>query len=111
MHTLMAYALPIEPTLATLASFGWDIEVPLVSLSTDAVAQVFERYLSGQLTSEQLTDWADLIECREDIFLPTEPVNLSEWIFRLGNPNLHGPVTPSLVAEMRDALRPEGLSG
>lgn len=104
LRELIAYRLPIEGTLATLASFGWDSPAPLVTLSEKDVLLVLERFLTGALTSEQLTDWADLIECREDIALPSQPVNLSDVVFRLANPNLQGPVTVHGVAEVRDRL-------
>ena len=104
LQKLIAYELPIEPVLVALASFGWDCEIPLVTLSPGAIVQVIERFLSGQITSEQLTDWADLIECREDIEVSNESPNLAEVIFRLANPNLREPITPALVTEIRDAL-------
>ncbi len=111
LQKLIAYQLPIEPVLATLASFGWDAVTPLVTLSTGEVVQVIERFLSGKITSEQLTDWADLIECREDIEVSKESPNLAEVIFRLANPNLREPITPVLVAEIRNTLLTERNAG
>lgn len=104
LKELIAYRLPIEGALAALASLGWDSPAPLVTLSEKDVLLVLERFLTGDLTSEQLTDWADLIECREDIALPSEPINLSEVVFRLANPDLEGPVTVHAVTELRDRL-------
>ncbi len=77
-----------------------------MELSVNAVAQGIERFLVGALTAEQLTDWADLIECREDIVaVPVEPINLVEVIFRLANPNLEGSVTRELAVELQQRLR------
>jgi hypothetical protein len=67
---LIAYELPIEPVLAQLSAHGWDIDEPLVTLGADDVVRVLDRYLEGQLTSQQVAEWADLVECREDIELP-----------------------------------------
>jgi hypothetical protein len=106
LQALIAYRLPIEPVLCALASFGWDCEEPLVTLSPEAFLRVLERCLSGELSLEQLTDWADLVECREDITLPTEPQDMSKLIFRLANPNLEGAVTMELVSELQKQLRP-----
>lgn len=111
LQKLIAYQLPIEPVLETLASFGWDSVTPLVTLSTGAVVQVIDRFLSGEITSEQLTDWADLIECREDIEVSKESPNLAEVIFRLANPNLRDPISPVLVTEIRNALLSERNAG
>ena len=100
LQALIAYKLPIEPVLGALASFGWDSHEPLATLSPEALLSVLDRCLAGELSLEQLTDWADLIECREDIALPTEPENLSNLVFRLANPNLEGAVTIQLVGEL-----------
>jgi hypothetical protein len=105
LQALIAYQLPIEPVLGTLSSLGWDQQEPLVALSPEAFASVLERCLAGELSLEQLTDWADLIECREDIEVPAEPQDLSHLVFRLANPNLEGAVTKELVGELRDKLR------
>ena len=105
LKQLIAYRLPIESTIAALATFGWDCEAPLVTLSVHDVLPVLERFLAGDLTAEQLTDWADLIECREDIACADKPIDLSKIVFRLANPNLRGPITVDVVAEIRDRLR------
>ena len=101
LKQLIAYRLPIESTIATLATFGWDCEAPLVTLSVHDVLPVLERFLSGDLTAEQLTDWADLIECRGDIACADEPIDLSKIVFRLANSNLRGPITVAVVEKIR----------
>ena len=73
----------------------------LATLSVHDVLPVLERFLAGDLTAEQLTDWADLIECREDIACADKPIDLSKIVFRLANPNLRGPVTVAVVEKIR----------
>ena len=108
LRELVAYRLPVDGTLAKLAAFGWDAPAPLFTLTTADVLQVLQRFLTGELSAEQVTDWADLIECREDIALPRLPLDLSQVIFRLANPNLQGPVTHALATELQDRLAGSG---
>ena len=104
LRSLLEYELPIEPTLAELAAFGWDAEEPSAHLSSKHIVKVLERYLSGNLTAEQVTDWADLVECREDIGTENNGSGLAEIIFRLANPNLSEAITPSVAREILKEL-------
>lgn len=104
LRALIAYNLPVEPALAVLASCGWDCENPLVELTRGDLLNVLDRYSLGVLTAAQLTDWADLLECRDDVLLPRGSPDLSEMIFRLANPNLAGPIDTALVERFRNEL-------
>ena len=104
LKALIAYELPVEPTLAKLALFRWGCEQPLIALTHKDVVCILQRHMVGALSAEQLTDWADLIECREDIELASEPPDISAAISRLANPALYGPVTRTLVAELSAAF-------
>jgi hypothetical protein len=96
----------MEPVLAELSRHGWDAEQPLATLTAGDLLNVLDRYLAGALSSAQVTDWADLVECREDIAYPKdEAEGLSAAIFRLANPNLEGEVTIQVAEELKRKLR------
>lgn len=98
LRELISYRLPIEKTLENLSYYGWDCELPLVTMTQSDVANILQRYLSGGITGHQLTDWADLVECREDIEYPSQDEKLiASIIFRLANPNLNEEITRPLV--------------
>lgn len=102
LRALIDYPLPIEPVLAELAAFEWDSAKDLAILEVADILRVLRRYLSDALTAEQVVDWADLVECREDIgFRNGEKEDLSNVIFRLANPNINGPVTPELATQIQ----------
>ena len=105
LRALVAYELPIEPVLADLRSFGWDAPNPLVLVTREDIVRILDCYLAGELGAAEVTDWADLLECREDIGFPggDEDV-LSDALFRLANPNLRGDVTPELGQIIRREL-------
>ena len=105
LRALIAYGLPIEPVLADLQSFGWDAPESLVTLNREDIIRILDRYLTGELTAEQVTDWANLLECREDIGFPEGDEDLlSETIFRLANPYLTDEVTLELGQSIRREL-------
>ena len=105
LRALIAYELPIEPVLADLRGFGWDAPDPLVVLTREDIVRILDRYLAGELGASEVTDWADLVECREDIGFPDgERDVLSDAVFRLANPNLRDDVTPELAQIIRREL-------
>ncbi len=107
LRQLIEYRLPVDATIAELSTYGWDCEEPHVRVESQDIRCLLNRYLSGELSAAQVTDWADLIECREDIDSgPSEGV-LSTLIFRLANPNLNIEVTPSVAREMLGLLAKE----
>jgi hypothetical protein len=102
LRALIDYRLPVEVTLQELAAFGWDSPETVVILEREDVLMLLRRYLAGELSSEQVTDWADLVECREDIGFPESQAEvLSRIIFRLANPSINGSVTRELAEQIQ----------
>jgi hypothetical protein len=98
VQALVRYELPIEPVLERLATFGFD-STPLVTLRAKDVVAMLSRYLEGELTAEQVTDWADQLEVRDDVEAEAPYRDqIKEWIFQLANPNLTEGVTIELAA-------------
>jgi hypothetical protein len=100
---LVGYEQPIESALVILSRAGWDwdAEAPLVVITRKEVLNILERCRDGRLTTDQVTDWADLIECREDIgYSAEDEALLSNIIFRLANPNLNEDITPQLIQKI-----------
>lgn len=95
LKSLAEYVLPIDPILAELSEYGWDAERPFFTVKWEHLLSVLSRYLHGELNADQVTDWADLVECREDIdYEPGFEEDLRNAVFELANPNLTQPVTP-----------------
>ncbi len=105
VESLVRYDLPIEPVLERLAAFGWDADAPLVQIRVDDVLAILNRYLAGELSADQIEDWANHLEVRDDVGMdpPHEEV-LREIIFRLANPYLNHEITPELVNNIHAEL-------
>jgi hypothetical protein len=104
VQALVRYELPIEPVLEELASIEWDSE-PLVVLHARDVLAILDRFLTMELTADQVTDWADRLEVRDDVELePSYSAQIREWIFQLANPNLRRDVSTQVVQELRTEI-------
>ena len=105
IHALIVYELPIDAVLAELGGLGWDASEPLALLTREDIVRILDRYLAGELGAAEVTEWANLLECREDIGFPGGEENvLSDAVFRLANPSLTDEVTPELAQLIRREL-------
>jgi hypothetical protein len=89
-----------------LASYPWDSQDELVILSVDHVRSVLIRYLSGSMSSKELEEWADLIECRDDIgFASNSAKCIGEIIHSLANPAIMSEIDEELVRGFLENLK------
>jgi hypothetical protein len=105
LKRLVEYRLPIEPVLEGLSHFPFYSEDELVCIQRADVVAILDRFLGGRLTAEQVTDWADQVEVREDLGLDENCRDaLRDVIFSLANPNLREPITPEVARALRASL-------
>lgn len=77
-----------------LAKFGWDSEKDLVILKKQHILEIFNKFLRGEIKKQDIANWAEAIECREDIGFETNYKKLiSEIIFDLANSDVAGILT------------------
>ena len=105
LERLVAYRLPIEPVLEGLSHFPFDSDEELVCIQREDVVSIIDRFVAGNLTAEQVTDWADQVEVRDDLGVEDNHREiLRDAIFRLANPNLRDPITLEAVRAIRSKL-------
>ena len=106
LKRLVEFRGPPKPILDDLQSFGWDWdEEPLVVLSASHFRAVFSRFLSGEIDAEQLEEWAENLESREDVgFNAQQEVILKDLLYRLGNPTMIEPITVELIEGFQNGL-------
>ncbi|TIQ16782.1 MAG: hypothetical protein E5X51_33630 [Mesorhizobium sp.] len=89
-----------------LREFGWDYNGAPYLLTRGDVSNILERYLDGEMNSEELEAWADAIELREDIQYEEEN---EEWIkdviYILASTDLNGPITLEKVKGLLNQSR------
>jgi hypothetical protein len=100
---LLWYEQPLPHVLAGLAAYGWDSDWPLAELSSSHIRHALRRYLHAELSAVQVEEWANAIECREDIaYEPCSPVG--ETLFELANPVLTLPLSLERAGELLQLL-------
>lgn len=84
-----------------LREYGWDSEVELVRLDFGVIISLLKRFLDGEITAQQLEDWGNAVEQRDDIEFG---MGNSPWILdaisELANPALHQPLTPDTMGNL-----------
>ena len=110
LNRLIRYQLPIEPVLEGLADFRFDSAGELVCLQRSDLVGVLDRFLAGELSADQVRDWADQLEVRDDVGVePGFEGRLRDALFSLANPNLAEPLTPEMAERVRAELGPSDL--
>lgn len=89
LQALVSFARSISELRGLLGSIEWDFDgCPLV-MNRGHFRKVLERYLNGDLSSQDVEDWANLVEGREDIaFEAGDAQLLHEIVYELANPEL-----------------------
>ena len=85
-----------------LSQIGFDSETELVSMSRDDIVEILQRSLDKKISFLELEEWANLIECREDIGFEDEKTQ--EMIFKLANPYLYGKLDEKQVLSYLNEL-------
>ena len=99
---LIEWRQPISQLTALMRSVPWDSDREVVQLTQAHILDVLRRFEAGLCSPAEVEDWANLIECREDIAHQTEQV--TEAIYVLANPILTDPLTPALADQLRADL-------
>lgn len=89
-----------------LSQIGFDSEIELVSMSRDNIVEILQRSLDKKISFLELEEWANLIECREDIGFEDEKTQ--EMIFKLANPYLYGKLDEKQVLNHLNELKRVG---
>lgn len=93
LDALLNLRKPLTEISETLIQFPRNSEELLV-LKAAQIRWVLEQYLSGEISESFVEDWANLIECRDDIGFDKKDNHLiKELMYTLANPYLTGRLT------------------
>jgi hypothetical protein len=102
---------PLSTTLSILKTFPWDSNQTIIILKKEHLIHILNQYLNHSLSAIDLENWANAIECREDITYETESEDfINDIIFDLANPILNAPISPELVKQYITQLSNSTLS-
>ena len=105
LRDLVEFSKPLHEISQSLSHFSWDFEGEPFVIEQVHLQLVLNRFIKGDCTAIELEEWANLIECREDLEFPENAdETLSAIIHQLANPALHGELTLAYCARLLESL-------
>lgn len=105
LHELLDFKLPVTELSDRLRQYSWDFESDIVRLKPAHIITVLNKYNHGKIEANEVEEWANLIECREDIGMDRVT---GEVLHVLANPILEGPITMERANTLIMKLREDG---
>ncbi|MEZ2333618.1 hypothetical protein AB6802_28185 [Mesorhizobium sp. RCC_202] len=104
LSDLIEFNKPINLLAEGTSGLGW-AETPLVVLTADHIVSVLHRFRAGAFTAADVEQWADMIECREDIdYQEDRDEEILQAIYVLANPVLNGLLDDALTDQVIASL-------
>lgn len=101
LKNLVTLSKPINELSDDLSRLDWDYEGKPFVITSSHIRSILGRFLEGKINEKEIEDWANLLECREDIEYKKEnQVQLEEIIYTLANPIIEGNITFELCENM-----------
>ncbi len=91
-----------ESAFSQLVKFANDRDFEPFEVSKLILAGVLNKYLSGSISADDLEEWANFVECRDDI----EDSQIEGYVYALANPELMGEITKHKIIKMLKVLNP-----
>jgi len=106
LQSLLDFDQPLDALKKEIKTLPWDSEEEVIILKKDHLFKILEKFTNQQLDSDELSEWANLIEGREDIgFEEKDEEILKKIIFEMANPEINEPITVSVVMRWASALK------
>ncbi len=102
LEELVKFASNINELVDELSRFPWDCDEPVIIITVKNILLIMDRFIAGEISVDTLENWANAIECREDIGFENE--KLQELIVRLANPVLYEQISVQKMKEIKKEL-------
>jgi hypothetical protein len=100
LNALVNFDQPLSTILPILKTFPWDSSEAIITLKKEHLRDILDRYLNNALSATDLENWADAIECREDIAYKIDEEDIiNDIIFYLANSTLNDPLSPKTIEQ------------
>jgi len=100
LKQILEFGVEREQAFSALVTFAWDPDFCAVKVSTDNLALVLTKYIDGEITAEQLEQWANIIECRDEFDYSA----IEGYIYALAEPEQMGEISQDKIAKMLAVL-------
>lgn len=102
LEDLLNLSRPISEILDDLSNYSWDSEVTYINVSKYHVFKVLRSALNDEISLEDIEDWSNALESREDIEFESE--KLYQIIVELANPILYGKLSNEKIINYLNKL-------
>ena len=85
-----------------LSLHSCDVKEPYLVISKSQFSKVLMKCINQIITFQDLEDWANSIECRDD--LDFENKEMQEIVFELSSPEINGEITKERLQEIINEL-------
>lgn len=105
LNHLIKFDLPLNDIQNQLADYEWESE-ELILFKKDHLRLVLKKYVEGLISSSSIEQWANIIECREDIsYFEPDSQLMKEIIYILANPDISERLTKKNACKFIEKLR------
>ena len=106
LSDLIALRAPLAELAPAVSELEWDPdEDPLPEMKSKDAVHVIDLYLKGEISAHEFTEWANLLEGREDFsFEKSHEDILKDFIFSIANPDMNEPITPATAKKWKRQL-------
>lgn len=99
---LVAFDANLKELRTELSKYPWDTDKPYLIISKLQFSNVLNKCIKRVITFQELEDWANTIECRDDLDFEDEIIQ--EFLFELSSPEINGEITDKRLCEMLNVL-------
>jgi hypothetical protein len=104
LQDLVEFRVMPEKSKSDLVEFTWDSEEELVELKRQHIVAVLQQFITGEVSGGEVEEWANLIECREDIRYD----EVADVIHTLANPAITQELTQAIAEKIINDLEKSG---
>jgi hypothetical protein len=111
VRALIALDRPLEDIVSALRSFDWDYVGPPVLVQRSDLISILKRYVEGELDRATVMNWAEALECRDEVEVDERERlkdEIETGLHDLANPEIQGPLTRGYALALLRTLKAIG---
>ncbi len=98
LNDLVSFNKSLSSLRNELSQYSWDTEGSYLVITKKHFLKVLKKCLEQQITLQDLENWSNLIECRDDLDFENE--ELQEIVFEFASPEINGEITKERLQEI-----------
>ena len=100
LRDLIELTRPVAVVRRELAEFPWD-SAELIQLERAYLSKILNRYASGELSSQAVSEWAEAVEGRDDVGYDKQ---VADVLAELASPEINGTLTRERARKLTSLL-------